>query len=149
MEIFGQKVSLYAAEEDALCALLLPKINRAAFPGISSFAVIESAEIVLVSDDLHLASIADLTSERARERLAAFRDELSDEPEPFAGCMSPLRIRLVAANGALVERQGCRGTKGWAKAASQLVADFMAAAAQAQADRDAALSADQAEAAGN
>lgn len=95
------------------------------------------------------ASTADLTAERVRERLGAFRDELANEATPFSGCMSPLRIRLVAGNGALVERQGCRDTHGWAKSASQLVADFMAAAAQAQADRDAALSAEQAQAAGN
>jgi len=31
-QLFGQTVSLYAAEEDALCQLLQPSINRAAFP---------------------------------------------------------------------------------------------------------------------
>jgi len=32
MELFGQRVSLYAAEEDALCRLLRPSFNRADFP---------------------------------------------------------------------------------------------------------------------
>ena len=90
------------------------------------------------------ASTADLSAEGVRERLGAFRETLNEDPGPFQGCMSPLRVRLVSSSGAIVERQGCRGTQGWAKSASQLVADFMAAAAQAQADRDAALSAEQA-----
>jgi hypothetical protein len=30
--LFGQRVSLYAAEEDALCRLLKPSFNRAEFP---------------------------------------------------------------------------------------------------------------------
>jgi hypothetical protein len=32
IEIFGKKVSLYSAEEDALCAALSPILNREAFP---------------------------------------------------------------------------------------------------------------------
>lgn len=35
MEIFGKEVSLYAAEEDALCKVLNPSINRAGFPKLS------------------------------------------------------------------------------------------------------------------
>lgn len=35
-DLFGQRVSLYAAEEDALCALLQPRLNRAAFPEVAA-----------------------------------------------------------------------------------------------------------------
>jgi hypothetical protein len=34
MDIFGKPVSLYAAEEDALCAELSPVLNRAVFPSV-------------------------------------------------------------------------------------------------------------------
>lgn len=34
-ELFGQTVSLYSTEEDALCARFAPRLNRAAFPEIS------------------------------------------------------------------------------------------------------------------
>lgn len=95
------------------------------------------------------ASMPVLSAENVRERLASFLKDFDHEPEPFHGCLTPLRVRLVSASGSVFERQGCRGTKGWAKSASKLVADFMASAAQAQADRDAALAAEQAQAAGN
>lgn len=36
MEIFGKVVSLYSAEEDALCEVLKPSINRAGFPNVDS-----------------------------------------------------------------------------------------------------------------
>lgn len=35
-DIWGKKVSLYSAEEDALCLLLKPRLNRAAFPEVRS-----------------------------------------------------------------------------------------------------------------
>jgi len=100
MEIFGQKVSLYAVEEDALCALLLPKINRAAFPGISSFAVIESAEIVLVSDDLHLASIADLTVRRFVQHEQGTYDDMMAQIDAY----SPDQRALVCEMLEFVEK---------------------------------------------
>lgn len=36
MEIFGETVSLYSAEEDALCAVLSPVMNRAVFPAVDA-----------------------------------------------------------------------------------------------------------------
>jgi hypothetical protein len=36
MHIFGHEVSLYAAEEDALCSVLNPVLNRALFPSIGN-----------------------------------------------------------------------------------------------------------------
>lgn len=36
IELFGEKVSLYAAEEDALCKKLKPTLNRAAFPSVTT-----------------------------------------------------------------------------------------------------------------
>lgn len=34
--LFGNRVSMYATEEDALCALFSPRLNRAAFPEVTS-----------------------------------------------------------------------------------------------------------------
>ncbi|PFG53745.1 hypothetical protein ATG98_2897 [Marinobacter sp. LV10R520-4] len=38
-EIFGQKISLYSVEEDALCAVLNPRLNRAGFPVVGEVTV--------------------------------------------------------------------------------------------------------------
>jgi hypothetical protein len=51
-EIFGQEVSLYSVEEDALCAALNPRLNRAAFPvvGVATVtAALLEAEAVEMS----------------------------------------------------------------------------------------------------
>lgn len=85
------------------------------------------------------ASTADLHGPRVRERIAALAAELDKQPDAFQGCLNPVRVRIVSASGKLFEKQGCRGNRGWVKAASRFVADFMSAAAQAQADREAAL----------
>ena len=42
IEIFGQEVLLYSVEEDALCAALNPRLNRAAFPVVGVATVTEA-----------------------------------------------------------------------------------------------------------
>jgi hypothetical protein len=66
-------------------------------------------------------------AEVAREILANLGSSIGHEEPAFRGCLSPVRIRLIRANGALIERQGCRGQGGWAKTASETVNRFVTA----------------------
>ena len=46
--------------------------------------------------------------------------------QPFSGCLNPVRVRLVRQDGALTEKQGCRGF-GWTRTASEKVNTFLSA----------------------
>ena len=59
----------------------------------------------------------------AREQIADLAKKAQDGPDPeFKGCTSPLRLRLIRADGGLVEKVGCRGLAGWSKESSETVA---------------------------
>jgi hypothetical protein len=65
-----------------------------------------------------------MTSEEARSQLAHLANALQGAQAPFRGCMSPLRVRLVRADGGIFERQGCRSELGWSRAVSETVSVF-------------------------
>jgi hypothetical protein len=70
-----------------------------------------------------------LTSTEAREQLARLATALQGGTQaPFRGCMSPVRVRLVRADGGIFERQGCRSELGWSRAVSESVSQFIDAA---------------------
>lgn len=63
----------------------------------------------------------------AREQIAQLAKKAQDGPDPeFKGCTSPLRLRLIRADGGLVEKVGCRGLAGWSKESSETVARVLA-----------------------
>jgi hypothetical protein len=68
-----------------------------------------------------------LTSDEAREQLAHLATALQGPQAPFHGCMSPVRVRLVRADGGIFERQGCRSELGWSRAVSEAVSSFVSA----------------------
>ncbi|MGK5083378.1 hypothetical protein WDW37_08725 [Bdellovibrionota bacterium FG-1] len=68
-----------------------------------------------------------MPSEAAREMLSHMSNALSGATTPFKGCMSPVRVRLVRADGALTEKQGCRSDSGWARAISESANVFITA----------------------
>jgi hypothetical protein len=70
-------------------------------------------------------AIHKMTGEEAREQLAQLSTALQGAQAPFRGCMSPVRVRLVRADGALLEKQGCRSEMGWSRAVSDSVSSFM------------------------
>ncbi|MCM2324577.1 MAG: hypothetical protein NDJ90_15060 [Oligoflexia bacterium] len=73
------------------------------------------------------ASAKPLTGELAREQLTQLAGIVEgSEDLPFRGCLSPVRVRLVRVDGALVEKQGCRTYRGWPKAVSEAVSQFVA-----------------------
>jgi hypothetical protein len=62
----------------------------------------------------------DLTVQAAREQFARLYTVLQAKDTPVQGCLSPVKVRLVRADGVLVTRQGCRGQTGWPRVASEI-----------------------------
>ncbi len=70
-----------------------------------------------------------ITSEEARVKIGALAQAITDAGETsFTGCMYPLHVRLIRADGKVLDKQGCRGQSQWDQAASGAVDYFMAAA---------------------
>jgi hypothetical protein len=82
-EIFGQEVSLYSVEEDALCAALNPRLNRAAFPvvGVATVtAALLEAEAVEMSA---IHTIKDLIDRRFVEHEQGALDDMMAQIESY------------------------------------------------------------------
>ena len=76
----------------------------------------------------HAASVPGLSGPALREQIGALATSVQNAGEaPFQGCLNPIRIRMIREDGALLERQGCRGSTGWSRTISQAVSGFMAA----------------------
>lgn len=76
MEIFGQQVSLYSAEEDALCTLLNPVLNRAMFPILDAPAERKESTGTLVQSSESLDVIARLIDNRLIQSTTVSTDDL-------------------------------------------------------------------------
>jgi hypothetical protein len=70
------------------------------------------------------------TGSMARERLTLFASELekpdaSDRIIAGGACLSPIRVRLIRADGSILDRQGCRGQGAWPAFASHTVSTLI------------------------
>ena len=64
------------------------------------------------------------SAEDLRMRLAQLADSVQESKIEYpGGCLYPVRIRLLRADGGVIEKSGCRSSRGWVKDASALVAD--------------------------
>ena len=63
--------------------------------------------------------------EQAREQLMRLHQQLTQEEVPIVSCSSPMRIRLVRSDGALIARMGCRGEGGWERLASEMTLKWL------------------------
>lgn len=73
-----------------------------------------------------LASAPLISGEDARTRLAFLGRAIQEEaPQVFQGCLTPVRARLIRADGTLLEKQGCRSQQGWPRAASEIFNQFV------------------------
>jgi len=66
-----------------------------------------------------------LTIEEVREDLSRLKGALEEPKEFEAGCLFPLRVRLIQADGILFEKQACRGQKGWPRIASEIASEVI------------------------
>ncbi len=58
-----------------------------------------------------------------RAQLATLAEAVSDPHSKFqGGCLYPVRVRLLRADGSVLEKAGCRSSKGWTRVAGALVA---------------------------
>jgi hypothetical protein len=74
------------------------------------------------------ASTPGMSGDLAREQIANLALAMQGQEGTFRGCLSPVRVRLIRADGALVEKQGCRGQNQWTRVASQTADRFLTAA---------------------
>ena len=68
-----------------------------------------------------------------RERIAQLAVTLqagAQGPAATGGCLYPVRLRLVRADGGVMERQGCRGVGSWTGAVSGFTSEFLTALTQ-------------------
>lgn len=72
-----------------------------------------------------IASTKGVPLKVAREVLDNLAKSMSEETAEFSGCLYPVRVRLVRADGSLLEKAGCRGQKGWPRIASQSLSSIL------------------------
>jgi hypothetical protein len=63
--------------------------------------------------------------EMVRDQLARLSAAIQEKENTFRPCLYPVRVNLIRSDGALVERQGCRGNEGWPRVASEVVNHLM------------------------
>jgi hypothetical protein len=66
-----------------------------------------------------------LSTEAVREEMARLSAALQANETSVRGCLSPVRVRLIRVDGALITRQGCRGQGGWVHVASEIANHFI------------------------
>lgn len=74
------------------------------------------------------ASQKQLSVERARSMLTHLSkvvQEGAKNEKQYRGCMYPVRVFLIDADGGITENRGCRGESGWEKQVSLLVSDLV------------------------
>lgn len=91
-------------------------------PSVSQRAPAASAVSQAIAPAIH-----HMSSEDARAQLAHLVSALQGVQAPFRGCMTPVRVRLVRADGGIFERQGCRSELGWSRTVSETVSAFVEA----------------------
>jgi len=117
IKIFGQKVSLYSVEEDALCAALNPRLNRAAFPVVSEATVTAAlleAEAVEMSAT---HAIKDLIDRRFVEHEQGALDDMMAQIESYnSECQyTLLNIMKIIETQILSEGHVSKLVKGYSK----------------------------------
>jgi hypothetical protein len=80
-----------------------------------------------------------LSGDAAREYLSHVAVALQGADAAFRGCLSPVRVRLLRADGTLLEKSGCRGQNGWSRSASESVNYFLTATLEGMPDSPASL----------
>lgn len=68
-----------------------------------------------------------MASEVAREYLDRIASAIYDGDLSFRGCLTPLRVRMIRSDGAVLDKSGCRSSTGWPKVVSEVVDLFMEA----------------------
>lgn len=69
-----------------------------------------------------------VSSETVRGLLGDLAGTLDSPDRQFRGCLSPIRVRLIRSDGAVVERQGCRTQIAWTRTASRVFSDLLSLA---------------------
>ncbi len=73
-----------------------------------------------------------MSAEEARQILSHLHIALQGNATPFQGCMYPLRVKMIRADGGIFEKIGCRSETGWSRVVSETSNMFMMALFQGQ-----------------
>ena len=68
-----------------------------------------------------------VTSEEIRERLVLLASTLQAAEQENQACSTAVRVRMVRADGSVLERQGCRASAQWSQVVSEFSAELMGA----------------------
>jgi hypothetical protein len=74
----------------------------------------------------HRAIASQMTGEQARGKLSNLAVAMNEDTSSYAGCMYPIRVRLIRADGSVMDKEGCREQSKWSKTASETVDFFIA-----------------------
>ena len=66
-----------------------------------------------------------ISVEKAREQFDRIQAIINHELKSTANCSSPVKIRLIRTDGAVISKQACRGQSGWPRVASDLTAQWL------------------------
>jgi hypothetical protein len=83
VELFGKRVSLYAAEEDALCARFRPWFNRTPFPDVGAAEGLAGDVSQRSTGDSASAGIPDLINRRFRDQDEGTLDDLMAQLQSY------------------------------------------------------------------
>jgi hypothetical protein len=67
-----------------------------------------------------------MTGDQAREKLSNLATAMAEDSSTYQGCMYPIRVRLIRADGSVLDKEGCREQSKWSKTASETVDYFIA-----------------------
>lgn len=85
------------------------------------------------------ATSAHVSPDLLRTQLAELGKAVQ-QPEPeFSECMYPVRVRLVRADGTVLQKEGCRSPKGWPALVSQSASRWMKTAFHQDKEKGASL----------
>jgi hypothetical protein len=73
----------------------------------------------------HRAPASALTGEEARTKLSDLANAMHEDGGDYHGCMYPIRVRLIRADGNVLDKMGCRDQSKWSKTASETVDFFV------------------------
>jgi hypothetical protein len=73
----------------------------------------------------HSHSAHALSVEAVREEFARLNHAMLVQEASFLGCLLPVHVKLTRADGAIMERRGCRSQGGWIRVASEVTHHFV------------------------
>lgn len=115
-------IQVHAKDAQGLRVAILPK-------GIFGKAVKSKSkptEVEVQGRGPAVAAPKPLNLAQMRDRLAGLSEIIDEASGNFAGCLYPIKVRMVRTDGGIKDWQGCRGGKGASRGVSEFTSDLLA-----------------------